>query len=316
MKLLEKIKQEIRRRNYSKSTEKSYQYWMKRYVKFHNLKHPENLGADKIVEFLNYLAVEENLAASTQNQALSALIFSYTFILEKPVKHLDNLKRAKKPKHLPTVLTTNEALRILDQLDGIPLLVCSLLYGSGMRISEALRMRVQDIDFDYKQITIRRSKGYKDRVTVLPQSISDKFSLHLKKVKNLHEQDLARGFGSAILPKALAKKYPGAELDFKWQYVFPSRYRHKDPATEKWYRYHISPKKVRRAVNIASRKAGITKKVSPHTFRHSFATHLLQNGYDIRTVQDLLGHKNLKTTSVYLHVLNRGGHGVKSPLDS
>ena len=316
MKLLQKVHREIVRRNYSYHTEKSYVYWIKKYVNFHNLKHPQQLDQSEIVDFLNHLSVNEHVAASTQNQALSALVFLYKHILKQDIGELKNLKRAKKPKHLPTVLSKNEADRILEKLEGVEYIVCCLMYGSGLRISEALRLRVQDIDFDYNQILIRRGKGNRDRVTVLPQLIKPLLSDQIKKVKNLHEQDLAKGFGQTILPSALAKKYPREAGSLKWQYIFPSKKRRKDPQSGIWYRYHIHPKKIRRSVKMAAKETEISKNVSPHTFRHSFATLLLQNGYDIRTVQDLLGHRSLKTTSVYLHVLNRGGKGVKSPLDT
>lgn len=315
MKLIGRVKQEIRRRNYSYSTEKSYCSWIIRYIRFHELKHPKNLGEKDIVEFLNHLATKLNVAASTQNLALCAIVFLYNEILKCPVGKLDQLKRAKKPKQLPVVLSKNEVHQLFKQLEGIPLLVCSILYGSGLRISEALRLRVHDVDFDYHQITVRSGKGLKDRITILPASIQGKIKDHIRKVKNLHQQDLARGFGETILPNALARKYPAAAKEFGWQYLFPSPYRRRDPRSGFRHRYHMYPKKIQRAVKKASKKAHILKKVSPHTLRHSFATHLLQSGYDIRTVQDLLGHKNLKTTSIYLHVLNRGGHGVKSPLD-
>lgn len=315
MKLIGRVKQEIRRRNYSYSTEKSYCSWIIRYIRFHDLKHPQNLGDKEIVEFLNHLATDLNVAASTQNLALCAIVFLYKEILQIPVGKLDNLKRAKKPKRLPVVLSKNEVAQLFKQMEGTQLLVCSLLYGAGLRISEALRLRVQDVDFDYHQLTVRSGKGLKDRVTMLPESVQDRVKEHIKKVKNLHEQDLANGYGETILPNALSKKYPNAAKEFGWQYLFPSRYRRKDPKTGFRHRYHIYPKKIQRAVKKASKNAHIMKKTSPHTLRHSFATHLLQNGYDIRTVQDLLGHKSLRTTSIYLHVLNRGGHGVKSPLD-
>jgi len=315
LKLLEKVRQEIRRRNYSYSTEKSYTNWIRRFIKFHNLNHPKNMGNKEIVEFLNYLAVQKNVAASTQNLALCAIVFLYKEVLGLQIDELDNLKRAKKPAHLPVVLSKKEVKLILKHLEGIPLLITSILYGSGLRISEALRLRVHDIDFDYMQIMVRNGKGKKDRVTMLPDSLSTTLKEQIQKVKNLHNRDLANGFGSTILPHALAQKYPDAATNIGWQYLFPAKYRRKDPISGIRHRYHISPKNVQREVKNAARKAGISKKVSPHTFRHSFATHLLSNGYDIRTVQDLLGHKSLKTTSIYLHVLNRGGHGVKSPLD-
>lgn len=316
MKLLQRVRQEIRRRNYSYSTEKNYCTWLRRYVRFHNLKHPDELGSNEVVQFLNYLATEKKVAASTQNVALCAIVFLYKEVLKSPVGELNKLKRAKKPKHLPVVLSPGEVEKVFSNLEGVPLLVCSLLYGAGLRISEALRLRIQDLDFDFLQITVRRSKGVKDRITMLPETTAEPLKDHIKKVENLHNRDLAKGFGYTLVPKALAKKYPDAPTDFGWQYLFPSRYRRLDPDTGFRHRYHISPKKVQRAVKKASRNAQIIKKVSPHVFRHSFATHLLQNGYDIRTVQDLLGHKSLKTTSIYLHVLNRGGHGVKSPLDA
>jgi len=315
MKILQKVKQEIRRRNYSYQTEKSYCLWIRRYVHYHDLQHPENLGKKEVVQFLNHLVKDLNVAASTQNQALCAIVFLYKHTLQNPIGELDNLKRAKKPKKLPTVLSKDEVKALLENLKGVPRLVCLLLYGAGLRISEALRLKVQDIDFDYHQLTVHNGKGKRDRVTMLPQSLVDELKLHIKKVQNLHRQDLSKGFGRAQLPKALARKYPDAATEFGWQYLFPSRYRRVDPRTGIRHRYHISPKKIQRAVKKAARETNITKKVSPHTLRHSFATHLLGNGYDIRTVQDLLGHKNLKTTSIYLHVLNRGGHGVKSPLD-
>jgi integron integrase len=316
MKLLKKVRLEIQRRNYSHSTAKSYTNWIKQYIRFHNLNHPDGLGEKEIVAFLNDLVQVRNVSASTQNQALCAIVFLYNEVLNSPIGNLKHLKRAKKPKHLPSVLSKEEVSNLLKRMEGVPLLVASLLYGSGLRISEALRLRVQDIDFDYMQITIRNGKGRKDRITMLPEKLKPLLNDQIRKVSNLHQQDLANGYGRTILPNALDKKYPGASTELGWQYLFPARNRRKDPKTGFRHRYHISPKNIQRAVKAAARKANITKKASPHTLRHSFATHLLRDGYDIRTVQDLLGHKNLKTTSIYLHVLNRGGHGVKSPLDN
>lgn len=315
MKLLENVRQEIRRRNYSYSTEKRYSEWIEQYIRFHEKKHPIELQEKDIVKFLNHLVKTRDVAASTQNQALCAIVFLYKQVLKSDIGNLKNLKRAKKSKHLPTVLSKEEVKTLLNYMEGIPFLVSSLLYGTGLRISEGLRLRVKDIDFDYMQITVRSGKGKKDRVTMLPDKLKPLLKDQIRKVHNLHQQDLARGYGRTILPNALAKKYPDAATELGWQYMFPSRNRRKDPKSGIRHRYHISPKNIQRAVKKAAKAAGIKKKTSPHTLRHSFATHLLQNGYDIRTVQDLLGHKNLKTTSIYLHVLNRGGHGVKSPLD-
>jgi len=314
-KLIPQLKEEIRRRNYSYSTEKSYSSWVIRYVRFHQMVHPSELSEKHVTSFLNHLANDLNVAASTQNQALSALVFLYEYILKKPVQSLEDLKRAKKPKRLPVVLTEKEVESILQHLRGLNKLMISLIYGSGLRISEALRLRVLDIDFDYKQITVRDGKGLKDRVTILPETLISDLRLQVEKVARLHEQDLMKGYGKTVLPNALAKKYPQAAAQLKWQYVFPSKQRNKDPRSGIVHRYHISPRYIRKELQKALAKCNIQKHATPHTFRHSFATHLLQNGYDIRTVQDLLGHKSLKTTSVYLHVLNRGGHGVKSPLD-
>ncbi|MGF1669704.1 MAG: integron integrase, partial [Balneolaceae bacterium] len=282
MKLLERVRREIRRRNYSYSTEKIYSDWIKRYIRFHNMKHPENLNHMDIVKFLNHLALNENVAASTQNQALCSLVFLYKQILNKDIGELSNFKRAKKPKHLPTVLSKNEVKKVLLNMEGVPLIVSSLLYGAGLRISETLRLRIHDLDFDYLQIIVRSGKGKKDRITLLPESLIELLKNHIKKVKNLHDQDLARGLGQTILPHALAKKYPDEQSEFGWQYLFPSRYRRRDPRTGLYHRYHISPKKIQRSVKKAAKKAQISKKVSPHVFRHSFATHLIQNGYDIR----------------------------------
>jgi integron integrase len=315
-KLLEHLKDEIRRRNYSYSTEKNYSQWIVRFVRFHNLTHPLELGEKDIVAFLNHLATQLKVAASTQNQALSAIVFLYEHILNRPVDNLQHLKRAKKAKRLPVVLSETETISVINRLEGVNKLVLSLIYGSGLRISEALRLRILDIDFDYKQITVRNGKGLKDRITMLPESLISELKTHMQKVVALHEQDLRKGFGETILPKALARKYPNAAKQPKWQYLFPSKLRRIDPRTGIRHRYHISPRKIRSAVQKATRKKRIQKHVTPHTFRHSFATHLLNSGYDIRTVQELLGHKSVKTTMIYTHVLNRGGKGVKSPLDT
>lgn len=314
-KLIDQLKEEIRRRNYSYSTEKTYSQWIVRFVRFHNLTHPSELNEKDVVAYLNYLASKRNVAASTQNQALSAIIFLYEHILKTPLKRLQNLKRAKKPKSLPVVLTEKEALSIINSLEGVHHLVISLIYGAGLRISEALRLRILDVDFDYKQITVRNGKGLKDRVTMLPDSLITNLQSHIKKVTALHSQDLAKEFGETILPNSLAKKYPNAPSQLKWQYLFPSKIRRKEPRSGILHRYHISPKYIRSSVQKMAMENQIQKHVTPHTFRHSFATHLLKNGYDIRTVQELLGHKSVKTTMIYTHVLNRGGKGVKSPLD-
>lgn len=314
-KLLDKMRTEIRRRNYSYRTEEAYTGWIIRFVKFHNFTHPAKLNEEDVVGFLNWLAVERNVAAPTQNQALCAIIFLYDHILNAPLGKLHSLKRAKETQHLPVVLSAREARQIIDEISGVTKIAVSLLYGSGLRLSECLRLRVQDIDFSYNQIWIRNSKGAKDRVSMLPEILHDDLKLHLKKVKNLHNKDLASGRGAVALPYALELKYPGEEKKLRWQYIFPSPHRKEDPRSGKMQRYHISGSTVHKTIKNAVRKTPVTKKVSSHTFRHSFATHLIENGYDIRTVQELLGHKSVKTTMVYTHVLNKGGKGVKSPID-
>lgn len=315
-KLLSALRTEIRRLGYSYRTEQSYTNWVKRFAWFHDLKHPKKMGETEVVDFLNYLATERNVAASTQNQALCAIIFLYKYILNEPLEKLRNLKRAKKPRKLPVVLTEAEAKRVLNELHGVSALVAKLMYGSGLRISEALRLRIQDLDFEYHQIMVRDGKGEKDRITMLPESLVIPLKNQVKKCAFLHKMDLKKGWRETSFPKALAIKYPNADKEFKWQYLFPSKYRRKDPRTGFKHRYHLSTTNVQRAVKRAANKAKVDKKATSHTFRHSFATHLLRSGYDIRTVQELLGHKNVDTTMVYTHILNRGGCSVKSPLDS
>lgn len=314
-KLLDQLRTEIRRRNYSYRTEQSYVRWIVRFVKFNNLKHPAKMDESHIIKFLNHLAVNRKVAASTQNQALCAIIFLYKNILGIHLGELKNLKRAKKSKHLPVVLSRDEAKQIISQLSGLPKLVVFLLYGSGLRLSEALRLRVKDIDFSYNQIVVRNGKGTKDRVTMLPEVLANPIRMHIKKVKHLHAMDMQKGWGKTILPKALSKKYKNASRQLGWQYLFPSTKRRPDPRSGIKHRYHISVSTVQKQVKTAVGKTNIKKHATCHTFRHSFATHLLADGYDIRTVQELLGHKNVKTTMVYTHVLNKGGKGVKSPID-
>jgi integron integrase len=313
-KYIDQMRKEIRRRNYSFRTEQAYLNWVRRFLAYHN-KPLEEMDKREVVQYLNYLSINRNVAASTQNQALCALVFLYSQILNTRLGRLENLKRAKEPITLPVVLSRDEAKAILKQLSGVRRLIALILYGSGLRLSEGLRMRVQDVDFQYRQLFVRNGKGKKDRVTVMPESLVRPLKYHIKKVKNLHVQDLARGWGEVVLPKALSRKYPNAAKEFGWQYLFPSKSRRKDPRTGRMQRYHISGSSMQKAVRQAVRKAGIDKRASCHTFRHSFATHLLEDGYDIRTVQELLGHKNVSTTMIYTHVLNRGGRGVKSPLD-
>ncbi|MBO6622473.1 MAG: integron integrase [Balneola sp.] len=315
-KLLEQVRQEIRRRNYSYKTEQAYTNWILRYIKFHGTVHPNNLSDRDVEEFLNQLANVNNVAAGTQNQALSALVFLYKQVLKRETLSLDNLKRSKKPKRIPVVLSVSETARVLEHLDGISKLICLLLYGSGLRISECLRLRVQDIDFEYNKLWVRSGKGLKDRVSLLPQKAISDLKDQLENVKLLHIKDLSEGYGNALLPNALRKKYPGEEKKLRWQYIFPSKVIAKDPRSGIKHRYHLSGRFVQKRIKQASSLANLTKKISAHTFRHSFATHLLQQGYDIRTVQELLGHKNLKTTMIYTHVINKGGNYIKSPADS
>jgi len=313
--LLNNVREEIRRRNYSYRTERAYVSWIVRFIRHNGTVHPDKLGGEQVKDYLNYLANDRNVAAGTQNQALSALLFLYREVLEQPFEELEGLVRAKKPKRLPVVLSAGEVNRLLSRMEGVPLLVCELLYGSGMRISECLRIRVQDLDFEYGQIWVRSGKGGKDRVTVMPKRCADRLREQVKRVANLHGRDLARGYGVALLPNALAVKYPGEENKLRWQYLFPSNRLSTDPRSGITHRYHLSNTLIHRRLKAAAGDARLTKKVTCHTLRHSFATHLLANGYDIRTVQELLGHKNLKTTMIYTHVLNRGGKGVTSPID-
>lgn len=314
-KLLDQVRAALRRKHYSYRTETSYVGWIKRFILFHGKRHPRTLSAEEIVAFLSYLAVKEQVAASTQNQALSALLFLYRDVLNVDVELALHAVRAKRPKRLPTVLTKDEVAAVLAHLSGPYHLMAQLLYGSGLRLMECLRLRVKDIDVTQQQIVVRDGKGMQDRVTLLPARVIEPLQVHLQQVHQLHQRDLARGYGAVYLPFALERKYPSAHREWMWQYVFPADRIASDPRSGVVRRHHAPERSLQHAVRIAAQRSGINKRVSCHTFRHSFATHLLQNGYDIRTVQELLGHKDVKTTMVYTHVLNRGGLAVRSPLD-
>ena len=314
-KLLDRVRDRIRRKGYSIRTEKSYAHWIRRFILFHDKRHPQEMGAPEVEAFLTSLAVERDVAAATQNLALSAILFLYREVLEMPLPWLDGIERAKKPARLPTVLTQAETAALLARTEGAAGLMLRLLYGTGMRLMECVRLRVKDVDFAMRQIVVRDGKGGKDRVTMLPDALAGPLRAQLAAAQALHAADLALGLGAVWLPDALAKKYPNAATSWGWQYVFPARGISLDPRSGERRRHHADEKLLQRAVRRAAEAAGIAKPVSPHVLRHSFATHLLQSGHDIRTVQELLGHSDVSTTMIYTHVLNKGGRGVTSPLD-
>ena len=314
-KLLDQVRDTLRRKNYAYRTEQTYVAWIKRFILFHDKRHPEEMGPAEIETYLSYLALKRKVAPSTQNQALAALQFLYEQVLELPLEEEIMPSPAKRTRRLPVVLSKREALRIISELTGVHRLITQLLYGSGLRISECLRLRVKDVDFQRRELTVRMGKGRKDRVTVLPDRVIAALERQLEQVRLVHEQDLAEGYGKVSLPRALSRKYPKADREWIWQYVFPSTQRSRDPRSGDIKRHHLDPSSIRRDIKAAAKKAGVNKRVTPHVFRHSFATHLLEDGYDIRTVQELLGHSDVKTTMIYTHVLNKGGKGVKSPLD-
>ncbi len=313
--ILDQARLVLRRKHYSLRTEVSYLSWIRRFILFHQRRFPGDLGAPDVGAFLTHLAVDGKVAAATQNQALNALLFLFRAVLEKPIDEAIEAVRARRPKHLPTVLSRAEVTRLIDALAPPHRLPAELLYGSGLRISECVRLRIKDVDFSLREILVRDGKGGGDRVTVLPQGLIEPLARHIALVRRLHEEDLAAGFGSVYLPDALGRKYPAAGREWIWQYVFPAQHVSKDPRSGVQRRHHASRSALQKAVALAARRARIAKRVTCHTLRHSFATHLLENGYDIRTVQELLGHKDVKTTMIYTHVLNRGGLGVRSPLD-
>ena len=314
-KILDQLRNKIRLCGYSIRTEKTYVDWSRRFILFHGKKHPKDMGAEEVEQFLTNLAVRCNVAASTQNQAKCAILFLYKEILNHDLDWLKNVKSAKRSERVPVVLTKSEVEALLSALDGTYWMAGHILYGAGLRIMECVRLRVKDIDFEMNQITVRDGKGKKDRRTVLPNVIKDNLKRHLMKVKALHENDLSKGYGEVYLPFALERKYPSANKEWGWQYVFPSKIRSVDPRSGKTRRHHIDEKMVQRAIKKAAKISRIYKQASCHTLRHSFATHLLESGYDIRTVQELLGHKDVRTTMIYTHVLNKGGQGVISPSD-
>jgi len=313
-KLLDQMRDALQARHYSIRTENAYVDWARRFILFHHKRHPQDMGNAEIEAFLTHLAVERKVAASTQTQALSALLFLYRDVLHRELDEL-RITRARKPDHLPTVLTKSETQRVLNALSGVPQLMAKLLYGSGLRALECARLRVKDVDFEQRQIVVRDGKGEKDRVTMLPENVVLPLQEHLARVRQMHAQDLAAGHGEVYLPYALAVKYPNANREWGWQWVFPAKGLSEDPRSHVVRRHHMGESSLQKAVRAAACLAGIAKPVTCHTFRHSFATHLLEAGYDIRTVQELLGHKDVKTTMIYTHVLNRGGLAVRSPLD-
>jgi len=313
--LLQQLRDAINRLHYSPRTEERYVHWVKRFIHFSGKRHPAVLGPAEVTAFLNHLANERDVAAATQNQALSALLFLYREVLGQPLPWLDELDRAKRPVRVPTVLTRDEVRRLLGAMSGTKWLMASLLYGAGLRLRECLKLRVKDIDFGYRQILVRDGKGAKDRVTMLPAALVEPLKAHLRAMKELHQRDLREGCGDVELPHALARKYPKAQYEWAWKFVFPSYKLSVDPKTGVVRRHHVYENYLIRGLARAVRAARIEKHVTCHTLRHSFATHLLESGYDIRTVQELLGHADVSTTMIYTHVLNKGASGVASPLD-
>jgi len=314
-KVIDRTRRILRRKHYSYRTEQRYLSWIRRFILFHGKRHPIHMGRAEIELYLSHLAEKENVSASTQNQALSAILFLYRSVLDKPPSFPIDAVRARRSHTVPTVLSQDEARRVLGCLSGHHLLMIQLLYGSGLRASECVRLRIKDLDFALRQVVVRDGKGAKDRFTVLPQSVIDPLEIHLRRVKMIHEHDIRAGNEMAHLPYSLSRKYPGADREWIWQYVFPSRRLSPDPPSGIIRRHHMSPNTLHKAVKSAARLARIDKRVTCHTFRYSFATLLLENGYDTRTVQDLLGHKDVNTTMIYTHVLKRGGFAVPSPLD-
>jgi integron integrase len=312
---LDRVRTVIRARHYSASTEKAYVGWVRRYVLFHGKRHPETLGEAEITEFLSALATRRRVSASTQNQALSALLFLYRDVLGREMAWMDGIVRAKRPIRLPVVLSREEVQAILGQMNGTPWLMASLMYGAGLRLMECCRLRVKDVDFGRGELLVRDGKGRKDRVTLLPKRTCGPLSAHLDRVRSLHRRDLKEGAGSVALPDALAVKYPRAAWEWAWQWVFPATRPYVERGTGERRRHHLHESVLQRAIKEVVRRAGVPKPATSHTLRHSFATHLLEAGYDIRTIQELLGHSDVSTTMIYTHVLNRGGRGVRSPLD-
>jgi len=315
-KLMEQYRRALVARHYSPRTEEIYASWVFRFIVFHKMRHPKDMGELEINKYVSYLASERRVSASTQNQALAALLFLYRHVLDREIGELVNLIRAKKSVRIPVVMNLDEVRIVIGRLQGRDRLVVELLYGCGLRLIECLSLRVNNLDFGRNEIQVRSGKGNKDRVVMLPGSLKTVLLEHLEGVKLLHEHDLSENYGQVVLPGALDRKYPGASRDWRWQWVFPQERRWRDKQSGRRGRHHIDPTIIQRAVKHSVQKCGLTKRISCHTFRHSFATHLLEGGYDIRTVQTLLGHKDLRTTMIYTHVLNRGPSGVRSPLDN
>ncbi len=313
--LLDRMRDVLRMKHYSRRTEKSYVQWARRFIRFHAMRHPRDMGELEIRAFLTDLAVDKGVSASTQNQALCALLFLYKSVLELEPGWIAGIVRAKRPQRLPVVMTRGEVRAILDEMTGVPRLMATLLYGSGLRLLECAQLRVKDVDLKRLEIRLKRGKGAKDRITVLPAAVRPTIITHLDTCRRRHDREVREGGGWVRLPDALDRKFPNAGREWPWQWVFPAARTHPDPTTGQILRHHFHESSVQRAVHLAVRQAGVAKRVSCHTFRHSFATHLLEDGYDIRTVQELLGHQSVKTTMIYTHVLNRGGLGVRSPAD-
>ena len=314
-KLLDVVREKIRAKHYSYRTEQQYLAWIRRFILYNAKRHPRDMGAPEVERFLTSLAIEGRVSASTQNQALSAMLFLYRDVLEIELPWLANVVRARVPQRVPVVLPRREVQALLAELEGQFHLVAQLLYGSGLRLMEALRLRVKDVDFEYSQLIVRDGKGHKDRVTILPDGVLAPLRVHLQSVQVRHQKALERGYGGVELPYALAEKYPHAHADWGWQYVFPASRPNRDPRSGAWRRHHLHETSVQRAIRMAARRIGILKPVGPHTLRHCFATHLLERGYDIRTVQELMGHADVRTTQIYTHVMKKGAGAVKSPLD-